>query len=111
MGADSLMPKRSCRRRRGAGAHQLKSPARRMKAGTRAPRTRVASMAMATASPTPKSLMNDTPEVAKAKKTAARSRAAAVTMRPLRSRPRATDETLSWVRSYSSLIRLRRKTS
>ena len=61
--------------------------------------------------PIPNNLMNETLDVAKATKTMASRAAAAVTMRPVRSRPTATAWRLSPVRSYSSLIRDRRKTS
>jgi hypothetical protein len=68
-------------------------------------------MITATASPTPNSLMKLMPEVEKATKVMARSPLAAVTSRPVRSRPAATARVLSPVRSCSSLMRLRRKTS
>ena len=99
------------RRRSGAGAHQLALPARRMNAGTRTARMRVASRMTARARPSPNSLMKVTWEVAKARKTTASKAAAAVTMRPVRSSPRATDDTLSPEASYSSLMRESRKTS
>ena len=74
-------------------------------------RTIVASMITAIASPRPNSLMKVMPEVAKARKVTDRSRAAAVTMRPVCSRPAATEASLSPVRSYSSLMRESRNTS
>ena len=55
--------------------------------------------------------MNDTPDVAKAKNVTDSSSAAAVTMRPVRSRPSATASSLSPVRSCSSLIRESMNTS
>ena len=65
----------------------------------------------ATVSPTPNICTRLTREVAMARKTTATSSAAAVTMRPVRSRPTATDSMPSPVRSCSSLIRDRRNTS
>ena len=53
----SLSPMRACRRRSGPGAHQLIRPVIRMKAGTSAARTRVASTITASASPMPIILM------------------------------------------------------
>src|SRR5262249_6405875 len=107
----SLMPMRSWIRRIQAGAHQFASPAMRMKAGTSVARITNASISTAMARPTPKILMNETPEVAKAMKTTLMSTAAAVTIRPVRSRPRATECVVSWVRSCSSLMRESKKTS
>ena len=51
------------------------------------------------------------PEVPKARKVTERRAAAAVTIRPVRSRPMATEAVLSPVRSCSSLILESRKTS
>ena len=68
-------------------------------------------MSTASASPTPKILMNVTPDVAKAMNTTLISTAAAVTMRPVCSSPVATAWVLSPVRSCSSLMRDRRNTS
>ena len=82
-----------------------------MKAGTSVPRMRKASISTASVRPMPKSLMKVMLLVAKAMNTTAMSSAAAVTIRPVRSRPRATDSSLSPVRSYSSLMRERRNTS
>ena len=82
-----------------------------MNAGTSVARITNASMSTASASPTPNSLMNVTPDVAKAMNTTLISSAAAVTMRPVRSRPIATASVLSPVRSCSSLMRDRRNTS
>jgi hypothetical protein len=59
----------------------------------------------------PNSLMNETPEVAKAMNTTAIRMAAAVTRRPVRSSPRATAVVVSAPLSCSSLMRDRRKTS
>ena len=104
-------PKRSWKRRSGPGAHQLASPARRMNAGTSVERIRKASTSTASVSPMPNIFMNDTWPVAKARNTTAISTAAAVTIRPVRSNPTATDVTVSEPRSCSSLIRDRRNTS
>ena len=59
----------------------------------------------------PNSLMKVICELTMATNVTLSSTAAAVTMRPVRSRPRATDRSLSPVRSCSSLMRERRKTS
>ena len=104
-------PKRLCKRRSGAGAHQLASPARRMNAGTSVERIRKASTSTASIRPMPNIFMNDTWPVAKARNTTAISTAAAVTIRPVRSSPIATDVTVSEPLSCSSLIRDRRNTS
>ncbi len=82
-----------------------------MNAGTNVPRIRKASMTTASVRPRPNSLMKLTRPKAKATKTTAISTAAAVTMRPVRSRPTATDVTLSAPLSCSSLMRDSRKTS
>lgn len=82
-----------------------------MNAGTSSARIRVASTTIARALPIPNSFRKVTWEVAKATNTIARSAARVVTMRPLRSRPVATDQVVSPVRSYSSLIRESRNTS
>ena len=74
-------------------------------------RMTVASIRTAMARPMPKSLMNVIWEVEKAMKTTAIRPARAVTMAPVRSRPTATECSLSPVRSCSSFIRDRRKTS
>lgn len=90
-------------------------PAKRMKAGTRTPRTNVASMRTASAIPTPNNLIKLTCEVATAIKTIDINAAAAVTIRPVRSRPVATAAVLAaterseW--SHSSLMRESRNTS
>ena len=107
----SLMPQRSWNRRRGPGAHQFQSPASRMNAGTSVPRMRKASISTARVRPMPNSLMKLTRLVAKARNTTAISTAAAVTIRPVRSRPRATERSLSAPWSCSSLMRDSRKTS
>ena len=82
-----------------------------MNAGTSVARITNASISTASARPTPNSLMNDTPDVEKAMNTTLMRTAAAVTMRPVRSRPMATDDVLSCVRSCSSLMRDSRNTS
>ncbi len=70
-----------------------------------------ASISTAMPRPMPNILMKLTPDVPKAKNVTDRSSAAVVTMRPVRSRPRATAWSLSPVRSCSSLIRESRNTS
>ena len=82
-----------------------------MNAGTSVARITNASMSTASASPSPNSLMNVMLDVANARNTTLMSSAAAVTIRPVRSRPSATDAVLSPVRSCSSLMRERRNTS
>ena len=72
----------------------MASPARRMKAGTRNALTMVASISTASPSPMPNILRKLTPEVPKAKVIESNS-AAAVMMLPVRSRPSATDASLS----------------
>jgi len=61
--------------------------------------------------PMPNILVEDTWPVANAANTTAISTAADVTIRPVRSRPRATAWVLSPVRSYSSFTRLSMNTS
>jgi hypothetical protein len=70
-----------------------------------------ASRSTARVRPIPKSLMKLTSEVAKARNTTEMSTAAAVTIPPVRSKPRATERTLSDPRSCSSLILDSRNTS
>ena len=86
-----------------------------MKDGTRIPRTRVASMSTASAMPTPNILMKLICEVPMEMNTIDIKAAAAVTMRPVRSRPVATATVLPatvWSeRSHSSLMRESRNTS
>ena len=107
----SVMAMRRCRRRSGAGAHQLASPASFITAGTSRPRMTKASIRMASASVRPNILIIVTPDVPNAMNVTDINSAAAVTMRPVRSSPRATAVSLSPVRSCSSLMRESRKTS
>ncbi len=86
----SRRPIRACRRRRGRGAHQARSPRRPISAGTSSARTNVASIATASAAPKPSSLMKKMSEVTNAPIATQNSSAAAVTRRPVRSRPWAT---------------------
>jgi hypothetical protein len=71
----------------------------------------VASISTARAVPIPFSLMKMICEVAKAPIAMAKSSAAAVTMRPVRSRPMATASESEAPRSRDSLIRESRKTA
>ena len=71
----------------------------------------VASISTASARPTPNNLRKLTSAVPKARKVTASRTDAALTIRPVRSSPRATDAALSPVASYSSLMRDRRNTS
>ena len=66
-----------------------------MNDGSSAIRTRVASTRTARVNPSPKILMNDTWAVIRAAKAIDMIRAAAVTTRPVRARPRATASSLS----------------
>ena len=102
---------RPWRRRSHDGAHQLASPATRMNVGTSTLRTSVASIRMAKAAPKPSCLMFVTPLDRKAANTMAISSAAAVMMRPVRCRPKATESTVSCPVSCSSLMRESRKSS
>ena len=78
-----------------AGIHQFHWPRSRMVAGTRSARTTVASSATAIAIPTPSALISTMSAKANDPATRTTIRAAEVTMRPLRSRPRATASVLS----------------
>ena len=71
----------------------------------------VASISTASAVPTPFSLMKTISEVAKAPIAIAKSSAAAVTIRPVRSRPIATHSESEAPPSRASLIRESRKTA
>ena len=71
----------------------------------------VASIRTARAVPTPSSLISVIWEVAKAPIATAKSRAAAVTIRPVRWRPTATDSLVSSPPSWASLMRDRRNTA
>ncbi len=69
-----------------------------------------ASISTASAEPSPSSLMNTSFEVAKAPMATANSSAAAVTIRPVRSRPIATAAESEAPASRASLIRESRNT-
>ena len=84
------MRRRRWRRRSGAGAHQFQLPRIAISDGTRSALTIVASSATATAVPTPSSCTNTSRDVANEPIATQKSSAAAVTMRPVRSRPHAT---------------------
>ena len=71
----------------------------------------VASISTARAVPTPSSLIRVIWEVAKAPIAMANSRAAAVTMRPVRWRPTATASLVSAPASWASLMRESRNTA
>ena len=107
----SPMPKRSCRRRSGAGAHQFHLPSSAISEGTSSARMMLASISTASAVPTPFSLMKMICEVAKANIATAKSSAAAVTIRPVRSSPIATHSVSEAPLSRASLIRESRKTA
>ena len=79
--------------------------------GTISIRTRVASMAMAVASPRPKSLTTRLSSSTKLPNTTTMMAAAAVITRAVAARPSATELTASPVRSYSSFMRDSRNTS
>ena len=90
IGVTSLRPKRSWRRRSGAGAHQFQSPSRRH--GRRAPAASAPGWrrrATATARPTPICLMTSISPAAKPANTMTMTSAAEVMIRPLRCRPDA----------------------
>jgi len=89
----------------------LKSPSSRIVAGTTSARTSVASIATASAIPSPMALMMTTSARANAPNTAIMIAAAPVMRRPLFSRPSATARVLSPVRRYSSWIRESSSTS
>ena len=82
-----------------------------MSDGTSRARISVASMITASAVPIPSSLMKMISEVAKAPIATQKRAAAAVTIRPVRSRPLATASVLSRPPSRASLMRLSRKTA
>src|SRR5258708_38887228 len=90
------------KRATGAGAHQLKSPNRRIVAGTMSTRTKVASIATAIAIPRPIAFTTTTVARVKAAKTATMIAAALVISPPVLSSPSATEWGLSAVRRYSS---------
>ena len=82
-----------------------------MVAGTSTTRTMLASMATATARPSPISLRARRSESTKVPKTMTMINAAAVISRAVTARPALTAWALSWVASYSSLTDERRNTS
>jgi hypothetical protein len=81
-----------------------------MRAGTSRARTTLASRRTAAAMPNPISLVTTIWALRKAPATTAKSNAAAVTIRPVRSRPTATASASLSPSSRASLIRERRKT-
>ena len=106
----SRSPKRACRRRSGAGAHQFQCPSRRISEGTSSALMIVASISTAIAVPRPTCLMKMISEVTKAPIAIENKSAAAVMIRPLRSTPVAIASRSSSPPSRASLIRARRKT-
>jgi hypothetical protein len=93
------------------GIHQFQAPINRMEAGTTTSRTTVASMAIATAMPSPSCSTGRMPAKEKAPNTTTMGRAAPEISGAVRARPRATLPTSSPVRRWSSRTRLNRKTS
>ena len=83
-------PSRLCSRRSGAGAHQFHSPSSVMVAGTSRQRTRVASMATATASATPVCLITSSSPATNPENTSTTISAAEVMIRPDRCSPATT---------------------
>ena len=104
-------PQAACARRIHGGAHQFARPVRRMTDGRRTPRTIVASTSTAVARPTPMSLMNVIPDVAKQRKTVARMTARVVTIPPVLVSPCTTARSVTPSTSWASLIRDMRNTS
>ena len=82
-----------------------------MSDGTSSARTTVASSATASAVPMPSSLMMTMRDVANAPMAMQKSNAAAVTTRPVRCSPSATDSLSPIPESRSSLMRDRRNTA
>ena len=107
----SLKPNRRQSAWSGLGAHQFHVPSNRIVAGTSSTRMILASISTAIASPTPTSLIKMICDVENAPSTTANNKAALVIIPPVRCRPEETARWLLPVASYSSLIRLRRKTS
>ena len=93
------------------GSHQFQRPKSTTSAGTSTARTIVASMRM----PTPRHVANTLMSVPGAEASAAnaknRIKAADVTSRPVRPMPLTTAAWVDPLRSYSSRIRVRMKTS
>ncbi len=98
------------RRRSGAGAHQFHLPSSSISEGTSSARMMVASISTASAVPSPFSLMKMISEVTKAPIAIENRSAAAVTIRPVRSRPIATASESLAPASRASLIRDSRNT-
>ena len=96
--------------RRGRGAHQFQRPSSSISDGTSSARTIDASISTAKAVPTPFSLMKMICEVANAPIAMLNSTAAAVTIRPVRSRPTATASRFGRPLSRASLMRDSRNT-
>ena len=78
--------------------------------GTSSARTIVASISTASTVPTPSSLMKTISDVANAPSAIEKSRAADVTIRPVRSRPTATASVFESPPSCASLMRVSRNT-
>ena len=92
------------------GDHQATGPRSFITAGTRIARTTVASRSTANATPRPSSLTKTSRERTRAPMASARHTAAALTIPPVRSRPRATAWSGVAPASCSSFMRPRRKT-
>src|SRR5262249_50424285 len=99
------------RSRSARGAHQFHSPRIAISDGTSSARTMLASIATAAAVPTPSSWTNTRRDVANEPIATQKSRAAAVTMRPVRSSPAATAAVLDSPRACGSWMRESRKTA
>src|SRR5215217_170112 len=95
----------------GDGSHQFQSPSSRMVDGTSSARTTVASRNTASAIPKPSALIKTTSAVTNDPATTTTSSAAEVMIRPDRCNPTATACELFPLRSHSSRMRERRKTS
>ena len=106
----SLMPMRAYSHRRGAGAHQLSSPATRRNAGTTTPRITVASMTIASAVPMPNIFIKDSP-LAKDNSVMVSSSAALLMIRPTLPSPITMASLFDSPESRASFIRLSRKIS
>ncbi len=92
--------------------YQLDRPSSSITDGTRTRRTRLASMRMDAARPSPKTFkIRSGSPITKEPKTQIMMAAAEVMTRAVLARPSATDEELSPVRRHSSRMRLSRKTS
>src|SRR5262249_37021670 len=89
-GSAATFVRRSYSRRSGPGAHQFHLPRSAISEGTSRPRMTNASISTARAMPRPSSLMNTSFDVTNAPIATEKRSAAAVTIRPVRSRPIAT---------------------